>query len=53
MKTANNTFGVIFCLRKYEATQDGKNLIYARITVNGSRIDLSIERSIDWVFRDY
>ncbi len=47
MKTANNTFGVIFYLRKYKATNDGKTPIYARITVNGSRIDLSVKRSIE------
>lgn len=47
MKTMNNTFGVIFYLRKYKATNDGKVPIYARITVNGSRIDLSVKRSID------
>ncbi|KAA8485601.1 site-specific recombinase XerD [Arcticibacter tournemirensis] len=47
MKTANSTFGVIFYLRKYKATNDGKTPIYARITVNGSRIDLSVKRTID------
>ena len=47
MKTMNNTFGVIFYLRKYKATNDGKALIYARITVNRSRIDLSVKRSIE------
>jgi integrase len=47
MKTMNNTFGVIFYLRKYKATNDGKAPIYARITVNGSRIDLSVKRSIE------
>ena len=47
MKTVNNTFGVIFYLRKYKTTNDGKAPIYARITVNGSRIDLSVKRSIE------
>jgi integrase len=47
MKTANNTFGVIFYLRKYKATTDGKTPIYARITVKGNRIDISVKRSID------
>jgi site-specific recombinase XerD len=47
MKAANNTFGIIFYLRKYKATTDGKTPIYARITVNGSRIDISVKRSID------
>jgi site-specific recombinase XerD len=47
MKTVNNTFGVIFYLRRYKATANGKAPIYARITVNGSRIDLSVKRNID------
>jgi site-specific recombinase XerD len=47
MKTQNNTFGVIFYLRKYKATNDGKAPIYARITVNGHRTDVSVKRSID------
>lgn len=47
MKTQNNTFGVIFYLRKYKATNDGKTPIYARITVNGHRTDVSVKRSID------
>ena len=47
MKTSSNTFGIIFYLRKYKATNNGKAPIYARITVNGSRIDLSVKRSID------
>jgi hypothetical protein len=47
MNTVNNTFGVIFYLKKYKATADGKAPIYARITVNGNRIDISVKRSID------
>jgi integrase len=47
MKTQSNTFGVIFYLRKYKATTDGKVPIYVRITVNGHRTDLSVKRSID------
>ncbi|PAW93903.1 integrase [Mucilaginibacter sp. MD40] len=47
MKTQNSTFGVIFYLRKYKATNDGKTPIYARITVNGQRTDVSVKRSID------
>jgi len=47
MKTQNNTFGVIFYLRKYKTTNDGKTPIYARITVNGPRTDVSVKRSID------
>lgn len=42
----NNTFGVIFYLRKYKATNDGKAPIYARITVNSSRTDLSVKASV-------
>jgi hypothetical protein len=40
MKTVNNTFGVVFYIRKYKANNDGKAPIYARVTVNGSRFDL-------------
>jgi hypothetical protein len=47
MKTQSNTFGVIFYLRKYKTSTDGKVPIYARITVNGRRTDLSVKRSID------
>lgn len=47
MKTQNNTFGVIFYLRKYKATNGGKTPIYARITVNGHRTNVSVKRSID------
>lgn len=47
MKTQNNTFGVIFYLRKYKTTTDGKAPIYARITVNGSRVDVSVKRTIE------
>lgn len=38
MKTASNTFGVAFYLKKQKATQAGKSPIYARITVNSKRI---------------
>jgi len=47
MKTANNTFGVIFYLRKYKASSNGKTPIYARITVNGSRVDISVKRTVE------
>ncbi len=46
MDTSTNTFGVIFYLRKYKA-KNGKAPIYARITVDGRRVDLSIKRSIE------
>lgn len=47
MKTQNNTFGVIFYLRKYKVSAVGKIPIYARITVNGKRTDVSVKRSIE------
>lgn len=47
MKTAGNTFGVAFYLKKQKVTQAGKSPIYARITVNGKRIEISVKRSIE------
>jgi len=47
MNASNNTFGVAFYLKKQKATQLGKSPIYARITVNGKRIEISIKRSIE------
>lgn len=47
MKTAGNTFGVAFYLKKQKVTQTGKSPIYARITVNGKRIEISVKRSIE------
>jgi len=47
MKTTNtNTFGVIFYLRKYKIN-NGLAPIYARITVDGKRVDVSVKRNID------
>lgn len=47
MKTTNtNTFGVIFYLKKYKIN-NGIAPIYARITVDGKRVDVSVKRSID------
>lgn len=46
MTTTTNTFGVIFYLRKYKITND-KAPIYARITVDGKRADVSVKRSIE------
>jgi hypothetical protein len=43
MSTTNNTFGVAFYLKKQKTTQAGKSPIYARITVNGKRIEISDE----------
>ena len=42
-----NTFGVIFYLRKYKTTSNGKTPIYARITVNGKRSDIATKRTIE------
>lgn len=47
MKAQITTFGVIFYLRKYKQSSQGKAPIYARITVNGKRIDLSVKRNIE------
>lgn len=49
MKTKRNTFGVVFYLRKYK-TNRGKAPIYARITVDGKRVDISIKSSIEEKF---
>jgi len=46
MKKQKNSFGVIFYLRKYKTANSGKAPIYARITVNGHRTDLSVKRSV-------
>ncbi|RVU01013.1 hypothetical protein EOD41_10340 [Mucilaginibacter limnophilus] len=45
--TVNNTFGVNFYLKKNKATKAGLCPIYARITVNGKRRELSVKRSVD------
>lgn len=46
METTKNTFGVFFYLRKYKAT--GNQMpIYARITVDGRRADISVKRTIE------
>ncbi|WP_121196800.1 Arm DNA-binding domain-containing protein [Mucilaginibacter gracilis] len=44
MSTTNNTFCVAFYLKKQKTTQAGKSPIYARITVNGKRIEISVKR---------
>ncbi len=46
MKTQNCTFGVIFYLKKQKTTVLGKAPIYARVTVNGRRTEISVKRSI-------
>jgi len=45
---STNTFGIVFYLRKYKAT-DGKAPIYARITVDGQRTDIALKRTIEEV----
>lgn len=47
MSMQQNTFGVIFYLRKYKTTSNGKTPIYARITVNGKRADIATKRGIE------
>lgn len=47
MKTTSNTFGVAFYLKKQKATQSGKSPIYARITVNGKRVEVSVKCAIE------
>ncbi len=50
MKTKTNTFNVLFHLRNSSAKED-RLPIYARITVNGKRIELSVKQMIhteDW-----
>lgn len=47
MSTTNNTFGASFYLKKQKTNQAGKSPIYARITVNGKRIEISVKRSIE------
>ncbi|WP_286778931.1 MULTISPECIES: Arm DNA-binding domain-containing protein [Sphingobacterium] len=46
MKTQNCTFGVIFYLKKQKTTAQGKAPIYARVTVNGKRTEISVKRSV-------
>jgi site-specific recombinase XerD len=48
---SNNTFGVHFVLRTQKADADGKIPVYARITVNGTRCEVSMKYHIcknDW-----
>lgn len=47
MNTLNNTFGIAFYLKKQKATQSGKCPVYARITVNSKRIEISVKRSVE------
>lgn len=45
-KRQPTTFGVSFFTKKYKE-KDGKLPIYARITVDGKRVDLSIKRDVE------
>lgn len=45
MRTTSNTFGVVFYLRKYKAKND-QIPIYARITIDGKRVEIATKRSI-------
>lgn len=47
MSTLSKTFGVSFYLRKSKANQRGTCPIYARITVNGKRVEISIKRTVE------
>ena len=42
---SNNTFSISFFIKKYRSS-DGRGPIYARITVNGKRVDLSTKRKV-------
>ncbi|AOW18160.1 recombinase [Polaribacter vadi] len=42
-----NTFSILFYPKKNHTNKDGKTPIYMRITVNGRRSELSIQRKID------
>lgn len=41
-----HTFSILFFLQKNKATSDGKAPIYVRITVNGKRAQISIQRKV-------
>ena len=41
-----HTFSILFFLQKNKATLDGKAPIYVRITVNGKRAQISIQRKV-------
>lgn len=42
-----NSFNLIFYIKKTKADPSGKTMIYMRITVNGRRSELSIQRKVD------
>ncbi len=44
--TTTNTFGIVFYLKK-QKQKKGKAPIYARITIDGRRVEISIKKDID------
>ncbi|HTL82737.1 MAG TPA: site-specific integrase [Bacteroidia bacterium] len=42
-----NTFNIIFYPKRTKLTKDGKNPIYARVTINGERVEFSSQREIE------
>ncbi len=44
--TTTNTFGIVFYLKR-QKQKKGKAPIYARITVDGQRVEISIKKDID------
>ncbi|GAA3627406.1 site-specific integrase [Flavivirga jejuensis] len=42
----NNSFSLLFYIKKYKADNNGKANIYLRITLNGQRVELSIRRKV-------
>ena len=46
MNTKTNTFSVIFHLR-YEREKNERSPVYARITINGKRIEISVKQMVD------
>lgn len=46
MSTQQNTFGIIFFIKKDKINKEGKAPIYLRITVNGKRSDMALKQNI-------
>jgi site-specific recombinase XerD len=44
--TTSNTFGIVFYIKRQKA-KNGKAPIYARITVDGKRVELSLKMDVD------
>ena len=44
--TTTNTFGIIFYIKR-QKEKNGKAPIYARITVDGKRVEVSIKKDIE------